>query len=71
MDNEKQKLQIKDLVNKDKARYVKPGFHKINTVDNLFSMFFGFQSGMLLVEGKCSQTEIESSCDHMSHRTNM
>mmetsp|Transcript_20990 Transcript_20990/g.29449 ORF Transcript_20990/g.29449 Transcript_20990/m.29449 type:complete len:525 (-) Transcript_20990:103-1677(-) len=49
MDNEKQKLQIKDLM-KDKARYVKPAFHKINTVDNLFSVFFGFQSGMLLVE---------------------
>ena len=53
MDNEKQnKLQIKDLMNKDKSRYAKPAFHKINTVDNLFSVFFGFQSGLLLVEGQ-------------------
>src|SRR5689334_2225462 len=30
----------------------KPSFHKINTIDNLFAVFYGFQSGQLLVQGE-------------------
>jgi len=28
----------------------KPSFHKINTIDNIFAVFYGFQSGQLLVQ---------------------
>lgn len=27
------------------------GFHKLNTIDNLFAVYYGFQSGSLLVQG--------------------
>jgi hypothetical protein len=26
-------------------------FHKVNTIDNIFNSYYGFQSGSLLIEG--------------------